>query len=119
MRPLLRSIAALMLFAVLLAAGGRGFRSQHMLEEHFAKYGPDFGPITVNQYLRLAQQLRDARSSRSVLESRRSDGSGAKFDRKRGWYVAYEPDGTLKMFFVPKDGIRYFEWQTAQSIRTK
>jgi pyocin large subunit-like protein len=96
-------------FAILAVAGGRAFRTQHLLEEHFAKYGHEFGKITEEQYLRDAQQLRDARPGKNVLESRRPDGGGAKFDRRRGWFVSYDGDGTLRTFFIPKDGIRYFE----------
>jgi pyocin large subunit-like protein len=98
-------------FALLAFAGGRGFRTQHLLEEHFAKHGREFGTITQEQYLRAAQQLRDARPGKNILESQRRDGGGAKFDRRRGWFVAYDSDGTLRTFFIPNDGIRYFERQ--------
>jgi pyocin large subunit-like protein len=93
------------------AAGGRGFRTQHLLEEHYSKYGREFGQITLEQYLRLAQQLRDARPGKNILVSSRPTGGGAKFDRQRGWFVAYDGDGTLRTFFVPKDGIHFFERQ--------
>jgi pyocin large subunit-like protein len=92
-------------------AGGPGFRTQHLLEDHYAKHGREFGPITRDQYLHMAQQLRDTKAGKNVLESKRPGGGGAKFDRKRGWFVAYESDGTLRTFFMPNDGIRYFERQ--------
>lgn len=82
-----------------------------MLEEHYAKHGRAFGAITQEQYLHAAQQLRDTRPGKNVLEARRPDGSGAKFDRRRGWFVEYDSDGTLRTFFIPNDGIRYFERQ--------
>ena len=59
----------------------------------------------------MAQHLRDSRPGREVLESRRPDGGGAKFDKRRGWFVAYDGDGTIRTFFVPAEGIRYFESQ--------
>ncbi len=99
------------MYALLAFAGGRGFRTQHLLEEHYAKHGRAFGAITQEQYLRAAQQLRDSRPGKNVLQSRRPDGSGAKFDRRRGWFVEYDSDGTLRTFFIPNDGIRYFERQ--------
>lgn len=92
-------------------AGGRGFRTQHLLEEHYAKYGSGFGKITQDQYLRLAQQLRDSRPGKHVLEARMPAGGGAKFDKRYGWFVAYDADGTIRTFFVPKEGIRYFARQ--------
>jgi pyocin large subunit-like protein len=106
-----KAFVLIFVFALLALAGGRGFRTQHMLEEHFARHGRAFGAITQEQYLRAAQQLRDSRPGKNVLESRRPDGSGAKFDRRRGWFVEYDSDGTLRTFFIPNDGIRYFERQ--------
>jgi pyocin large subunit-like protein len=99
------------LWASLAWAGGPGFRTQHLLEDHYARHGHEFGPITRDQYLHMAQQLRDARPGKNILEARRPDGGGAKFDRKRGWFVAYDSDGTLRTFFMPVDGLRYFERQ--------
>ncbi|HZL57087.1 MAG TPA: hypothetical protein VFC21_08405 [Bryobacteraceae bacterium] len=99
------------LLAALAFAGGRGFRTPHLLEEHFAKHGHEFGPITQQRYLRDAQQLRDSRPGGNILESKRGDGGGAKFDRRRGWFVTFDSDGTIRTFFIPNDGIRYFERQ--------
>jgi len=110
----LKIIAVFAFFSVLLAplsaAGGRGFRTLHLLEEHYAKYGPDFGKISQDQYLKLAQQLRDSRPGKNVLEAR-MPGGGAKFDKRYGWFVAYNADGTIRTFFIPKEGIRYFARQ--------
>jgi pyocin large subunit-like protein len=101
----------LLLGAVLSVAGGPGFRTQHLLEDHFARYGRQFGSINIQQYLHMAQQLRDALPGRNILISRRPDGGGSKFDVRRGWFVAYDGDGTLRTFFIPKDGVRYFDRQ--------
>lgn len=101
----------MLLGPVLAVAGGPGFRTPLLLDSHFARYGSQFGPINVQQYLHLAQRLRDASSGKNILISRRPDGGGSKFDMKRGWFVAYDGDGTLRNFFVPKDGVRYFERQ--------
>jgi pyocin large subunit-like protein len=99
------------LTSALATAGGAGFRTQHLLEDHFARYGRQFGSINIQQYLRMAQQLRDSPHGKSILMSTRPDGGGSKFDQKRGWFVAYDGDGTLRTFFIPKDGIRYFQRQ--------
>ena len=91
-------------------AAGPGFRTQHILEEHYARYGRAFGNVTQDQYLRLAQQLRDTRPGKNVLAAKMARG-GAKFDRRHGWFVAYDGDGTIRTFFVPKEGMRYFARQ--------
>lgn len=107
-----RAALVIMLFgAVLAAAGGPGFRTPLLLEHHFARYGSQFGPINPQEYLRLAQHLRDASPGKNVLMSRRPDGGGLKFDVKRGWFVAYDGDGTLRTFFMPKGGVRFFDRQ--------
>lgn len=100
-----------LLGAAVALAGGPGFRTTVLLENHFTRYGSQFGPISVQQYLRLAQNLRDANPGKNILVSRRPDGGGSKFDVKRGWFVAYDGDGTLRTFFIPKDGVRFFERQ--------
>lgn len=105
-------IVGLLVSALLAVAGGRGFRSQHLLEEHFAKHGKEFGKITQDEYLKAAQQLRDARPGKDVLEAKRPGGGGAKFDVRNRSFVAYDADGTLRTFFVPNDGVRYFQRQT-------
>ena len=103
------SLAACALCLTVLAfAGGRGFRTEHLLEDHFERYGHEFGGISRQQYLRLAQQLRDSHESRNILESKRPDGL-IKFDRKHGYFGFYDTDGTIRTFFIPPEGIRYFE----------
>jgi pyocin large subunit-like protein len=92
-------------------AGGQGFRNGHLLRDHFVRYGHDFGEITPDRYLHLAQQLRDSRAGGNILESKRPDGM-IRFDRKHGYFGSYEVDGTIRTFFIPSDGIRFFERET-------
>ena len=110
-RLILLVISALSL-AALVSAAGPGFRSQHRLEDQFEKHGREFGHITQQQFVQMAQQLREARPSSNILEFRRPDGVTAKFDRKHGYYGAYDRDGSVRSFFIPTDGLRFFERQT-------
>src|SRR5580692_2487885 len=104
------SLAFFLCFTGLAFAGGQGFRTDDLLRDHNPKYGHEFGSITRQQYLHLAQQLRDSHASKYILESKRPDGI-VKFDRRHGYFGAYDPDGTIRTFFIPPDGIRYFERQ--------
>jgi len=107
-------LAALLLFfvfALLLAASGPGFRSRRQLDEHYQKHGAEFGNITENEYLRLAQELRDASAGGPILEARRPDGEFSRFDRRHGYFGAYNPDGTIRTFFIPNAGESYFRRQ--------
>jgi pyocin large subunit-like protein len=105
------ALALFLCFTGLVFAGGQGFRTDDLLRDHFAKYGHAFGPISPQQYLHLAQQLRDSHAGRNILESKRPDGL-IKFDRRHGYFGAYDSDGTIRTFFIPPDGIRYFERQS-------
>lgn len=88
-----------------------GFRSRNQLDEHFAKHGAEFGNISEDEYLRAAQQLRERPAGGDVLEIVRDDGSVSRFDRSSGAFLAFNRDGTIRTFFKPNDGERYFRRQ--------
>jgi pyocin large subunit-like protein len=108
---LLRLVFALLISAALLVAGGVGFRSKRLLDQHYAKHGQEFGNISKAEYLRLAQELRDARPGGPILDAARRDGVITKFDRRSGHFIAYEADGTIRTFFIPVQGESYFRRQ--------
>ena len=101
--------------ALLLCAAGPGFRSPAQLNEHYAKHGAEFGNISKADYLRLAQELRDAPAGGPILEAKRPDGQFSRFDRSKGYFGAYNPDRTIRTFFIPNDGERYFRRQATRS----
>lgn len=114
MKPARRAFG-LLLAAALLWAAGPGFRSRAQLEEHYRKHGSEFGRITEAEYLRLAQELRDTPAGGPVLEAVRDDGVITKFDRRRGYFGAYNADGVIRTFFIPAAGERYFRRQARRS----
>ena len=101
----------LLAVALLLFAAGPGFRSRAQLHEHYAKHGVEFGHISELDYLRLAQELRDLPPGGPILEARRPNGEFSRFDRRKGYFGAYNPDRTIRTFFIPNDGERYFRRQ--------
>jgi len=88
-----------------------GFRDSRYLSEHFEKHGREFGDVSRAQYLRLAQQLRDAPAGGDILQAVRQDGVVTRFDRQSGAFVAFDPDLTIRTFFRPNDGEAYFDRQ--------
>lgn len=111
----LRFAIALLIGALIVLASGPGFRSQQQYEQHFQKHGSEFGSITKPQYLELAQGLRDAPVGGDILEIRRDDGSFSRFDRRKGYFGAYNRDRSIRTFFIPNDGERYFRRQATKS----
>lgn len=98
------------------AARGPGFRSRRALESHFAKHGHEFGAISQSEYLHLAQKLRDAQAGGPILEIVRSaDNVTTRFDQDNGHFGAYNADRTIRTYFIPNDGARYFYRQAGRA----
>ncbi len=113
-RSLGRVLVLLLLGALALQASGPGFRSPARLEEHYRKHGHEFGGISKHEYLRLAQTLRDEPVGGPILEVRRDNGQFSRFDKRHGYFGAYNADGTIRTFFIPVNGERYFRRQARQ-----
>lgn len=92
-----------------------GFRTKRNLIEHYEKHGAEFGAITMEQYLRQAQQLRDQPSGDGILEAVRNDGVMTRFDRASGAFLAVNEDLTIRTFFRPNDGENYFRRQARRN----
>ena len=92
-----------------------GFRSDDRLAEHYRKHGREFGGVTMAEYLRLAQALRDRPAGGAVLEAVRGDGVVTRFDRVSGSFLAFDSDGTIRTFFKPHDGEAYFRRQLGRA----
>jgi pyocin large subunit-like protein len=91
-----------------------GFADSRRLEEHYEKHGAEFGHISKQDYLRQAQLLRDAKAGGPVLETVRADRVTTRFDRETGAFIAFNPDGTIRTFFKPNDGERYYHRQASR-----
>lgn len=108
---ILRRVTVFLLAALLIFAAGPGFRSKRQFNEHYAKHGHEFGDISKQEYLRLAQELRDAPPSKDILEAARAGGIVTRFNREKGYFGAYNSDKTIRTFFIPNAGERYFHRQ--------
>jgi hypothetical protein len=92
-----------------------GCRSKKNLDEHFAKHGGEFRGMSKAEYLLAAQTLRDAPVGGDIEEIVRSDGTTSRFDKASGAFIAFNSDGTIRTFFKPNDGERYFRRQAQRS----
>jgi pyocin large subunit-like protein len=85
-----------------------GFASHQKLLEHYQKHGSEFGSITIDEYLRQAQVLRDQSVGGDLLKFVRTDGVVTRFDRSTGAFIAFNSDGTIRTYFKPNAGESYF-----------
>jgi pyocin large subunit-like protein len=88
-----------------------GFASHEKLVQHYRKHGNEFGAISMADYLRFAQHLRDRPAGATVLEFIRRDGVVSRFDRESGAFIAFNTDKTIRTLFKPNDGEAYFHRQ--------
>ncbi len=88
-----------------------GFADSRRLDEHFEKHGAEFGAKSRQDYLQMAQKLRDAAVGGPILEAVRRDGVVTRFDRQTGAFIAFNANGVIRTFFRPNDGERYWRRQ--------
>ncbi len=96
---------------------GIGFATRQKYLDHFEKHGREFGRISAREYLLMAQDLRDRRADRGVLEFTRRDGVVTRFDRGSGAFLAFNRNLTIRTFFKPNDGEAYFKRQRYRAPR--
>lgn len=94
-----------------------GFTSARALDEHYEKHGAEFGSVSKREYLAMAQALRDVAAGGPILEAVRKDGVITRFDHDSGAFIAVNPDRTIRTFFKPNDGERYFRRQAEREFR--
>jgi pyocin large subunit-like protein len=90
-----------------------GFASRQKLVNHYQKHGREFGSISMEEYLRQAQALRDRPAGGNVLEAIRPDGVISRFDRTSGAFIAFNPDQVIRTYFRPAEGETYF-WRQSR-----
>lgn len=86
------------------------FRTEELFESHFLKHGAEFGDITKQEYLDKANALIDDTSD-NVLTKREEDGDYLFFNTETGEFLVLSEDGYIRTFFIPDDGIDYWNRQ--------
>jgi pyocin large subunit-like protein len=88
------------------------------LPDHFARHGSDFGARSPEEYAFFAAQF--LQRARVAGWSAKVDDRGVLrvFDPGSGSFGAYNPDGTTKTFFKPRDAT-YFQRQPGRTIDLK
>lgn len=86
------------------------FRNKTRYDEHYEKHGAEFGSITKEEYLQLANDLIHSDSDR-VLHKYSEDGDYMYFDQDTGYFLVLSEDGYIRTFFIPTAGINYWNRQ--------
>ena len=94
-------------------SSGTQFRNKDRFEEHYQKHvinQAEFGDITKEEYLALAQELVDTPGSQ-VLTKNNDDGDTLFYDPDTNSFAVVSGDGYLRTFFKPSSGQKYFDKQ--------
>jgi pyocin large subunit-like protein len=90
------------------------FRSAQLFNNHYTKHvlqQKEFGSISKEEYLHLAQTLVSQKEGGSILVKHKSNGDTLFFDKKSGEFAVLSGDGYIRTFFKPQDGVAYFNRQ--------
>lgn len=91
-------------------AGTINFRTQQLLDSHYAKHGAEFGNITKEQYLEGANNLIHS-SGANILKKTEADGDILIYNTDTNEFLVLSYDGFIRTYFKPTDGIDYFNRQ--------
>jgi hypothetical protein len=87
------------------------FKSQALLDEHYAKHGKEFGNISKSEYLEGAQKLVNSTAGSDVLIKNRTNGDKIFYNKTTNEFAVMSADGTIRTYFKPREGINYFNGQ--------
>jgi len=84
------------------------FRNQDLFDQHYNKHGREFGEISQEAYLRLANVLFN---SDVALKKTEADGDALFYDEASNTFGVLSQDGYIRTFFKPDDGLDYWNRQ--------
>ena len=84
------------------------FRTSELYESHFVKHGAEFGSITKEQYLQMANSLI---LSKTALTKNEEDGDKIYYDADKNEFLVLSTDGYIRTFFKPDNGLDYYNKQ--------
>ena len=86
------------------------FRSEKQYVDHFKKHGHEFGDITIEEYLQMANDL--INSDSDTLHTKISkDGDYLFYDEETNEFLVLSDDGYIRTFFKPNARIDYYNRQ--------
>lgn len=87
------------------------FRSEKLFDSHYEKHGAEFGNITQDEYLDLANELINAEGENILHKTEKEDGDFLYYDTETNEFLVLSTDGYIRTFFKPSAGLDYWERQ--------
>lgn len=87
------------------------FRSEELLNQHYEKHGREMGYPDAASYVAGANRVIQSPDALHKLEA--EDGDHVYFLESTGEIVFLSTDGYIRTYFIPNDGIAYFNRQVA------
>ncbi|MEW5953609.1 MAG: hypothetical protein AB1815_07695 [Bacillota bacterium] len=87
------------------------FRDASYLRGHWVDHGWQYGPVSREGYLRIAQRLTNSTQSRDVLIKKRWNGDIVFYRISTNDFAVVSKDGYIRTLFKPNGGINYFNRQ--------
>lgn len=87
------------------------FETSESMRKHYMKHSKEYGDISIESYLSLANELANAPASDDVEKIARSDGSTAIYRFSTNDFLVVTKDGSIRTFFKPKSGKEYWAYE--------
>lgn len=87
------------------------WRSPERLEDHFDKHKGEFRATSIDEYARMSSDLVHRAKPEGLPRKVDSQRVTRYYDPETNSFVSVNPDGSIKTFFKPKAGLRYWERQ--------
>ena len=85
------------------------FRNDKLLNEHYEKHGKNMGFASAGDYEAAAARVVADEASLHKIEA--EDGDDVYFLEATNEFVIVSTDGYIRTYFIPQDGIEYFNRQ--------
>jgi pyocin large subunit-like protein len=108
-RALIRGGVAV--FRGLQAARTAQFATKSLLASHFKKHGAEFGAKSAKEYLSQAQRFV---RSEGLETATRANGDRLLYNASKNEFAVVTKEGTIRTYFKPDDGLRYWQEQIAR-----
>lgn len=85
------------------------FYSQKLLSQHYQKHGKDMGFKSPKEYEEAANAV--VQNENALHKTEKEDGDDVYYLEDTNEFVIVSTDGYIRTYFLPDDGIRYFNRQ--------